>query len=443
MANSSIASSPPPKSCASARALLQFAKVMALALNLFITDTQSGDTLERSFERFPVRIGRNSLNDLCIEKPFVSQFHAALELTEDRRLFARDLGSTNGTVHRGERVPRDAVRDITAAPELTIGPITLRMEIVNRVAARAAPKTVLDGVVDGVLPPPLQREVAGPPGAEQPFLEQLTPYIQGYREAWAAVYGVLYDQLTRLPDPIRKNYLRRLAEESSSVRSEVDFQKLATYYGVNPQTLSEAGPAQAALAALGELAQSLMPGAPPPTDVPSVLALTRRLRDGLEVFLKCFVSLRDGHKEFAVGVLAQAGKERAPLVQAAPNAEALARVLFFADNVPDAALQLHDSFVDVMSHQVALLSGVMEGVKTLLRELSPERIEEELERKGKKSLFASRYEALWQAYGTRHADYASEDKETFLIIFGPQFSKAYAQSVGEALHKGPSASRKP
>ncbi|MEJ7735502.1 MAG: type VI secretion system-associated FHA domain protein [Polyangiaceae bacterium] len=85
-----------------------------------------------------------------------------------------------------------------------------------------------------------------------------------------------------------------------------------------------------------------------------------------------------------------------------------------------------------MSHQVALLNGVMEGVRSLLTQLSPKTLEDELDKKGKKTgLFSNKYEALWKAYEVRHGDYSGEDKETFLIIFGPQFSRAYAASAGE------------
>ena len=74
----------------------------------------------------------------------------------------------------------------------------------------------------------------------------------------------------------------------------------------------------------------------------------------------------------------------------------------------------------------------MEGVKSLLVKLSPKTIEAEFEKQGKKGgLFSNRYEALWKLYEVRHADYSGEDKETFLTIFGPQFSRAYAATAGE------------
>ena len=84
-----------------------------------------------------------------------------------------------------------------------------------------------------------------------------------------------------------------------------------------------------------------------------------------------------------------------------------------------------------MSHQVALLNGVMEGVKTLLDQLSPKAIEDDFDRRGKKTGSIREPSRPWKFYEERHDDYSGEDKQTFLIIFGPQFSKAYAASAGE------------
>jgi len=410
---------------------------MPVALLARVFDTQANQQFDVTFERFPVRVGRNQLNDLHLDRPYVSQFHAAIDV-RDRQIFIRDLGSTNGTVVAGHRLARDTPIEVTTSPEVTIGPIVIRMGLVEQAAKKrdaSAEGNVLDmGDVTGQgSAPRLARPKPIPPGGEDPFLRQLVPYIEAYRTAWGAVYRVVYDHLTRLPPELRTNYIKRLGLEHQQVVLEPDFQKIAQYYGVDPSTLGELGPSQAAMAALTELARTLAPGAKPPDDVPGILTFARRMRDTLEVFLKCFVSLRDGYQEFETEVLA---RDRTSVngdrVATAKDAKELGNVLLGPGGGPDAARQLYDIFVEVMSHQVALLNGVMEGVKTLLVQLSPRAIEDEMEKRGKRTgLFSNKYEALWKFYEDRHADYSGEDKQTFLIIFGPQFSRAYAASAGE------------
>lgn len=411
---------------------------MPVALVARVFDTQANQQFDVTFERFPVRIGRNQLNDLHIDRPYVSQFHAAIDI-RDKQIFVRDLGSTNGTVYQGRRLARDQPIEVTAAPEINIGPIVLRMGLVDQAAKKPASPNEGGNVLDmndgtgANTNAQLARPKPIPPGAEDPFIRQLVPYLEAYRTSWGAVYRVIYDHLTRLPPELRTNYLKRLGLEHGSVNLETDFQKIAQYYGVDPRTLGELSPPQAALAALAELSRTLVPGGKPPEDVPGILTFARRLRDTLEVFLKCFISLRDGYQEFQKEMLT---KDRDSVasdrVATAKDAKELGNVLLGPSGGPDAPRQLYDIFVEVMSHQVALLNGVMEGVKTLLDQLSPKAVEDDYEKKGRRTgLFSNKYEALWKFYEDRHGDYYGEDKQTFLIIFGPQFSKAYAASAGE------------
>jgi len=159
------------------------------------------------------------------------------------------------------------------------------------------------------------------------------------------------------------------------------------------------------------------------------------MRDAMRVFLKCFVSLRDGYQEFESEVLRRERFEKqGNFVGTARDHRELGRVLFAHEsNSEETTRQLHEIFVEVMTHQVAMMNGVMEGVKQLLQNLSPAAIEQSYERKGRRGgLFSNKYEGLWKEYQTMHGDYLGEDKETFLIIFGPQFSRAYAATTGEA-----------
>jgi type VI secretion system protein ImpI len=410
---------------------------MAVALVARVIDTQANQSFDVTYERFPVRIGRNQLNDLPIDRPYVSQFHAAIEV-RDKQIIAKDLGSTNGTVFSGRRMTRDTPIDITSSPELTIGPVIIRMQIADVAPKkREAPKdgTVLDFDQSGGAAAAWKEQQQKPiaPGAEDGYMRQLQPYIEAYRAAWVGVYRVIYDHLPRLQNDVRQNYLKRLAMEHPPIAAEQDFQKIAQYYGVNPGLFTEPNAASAAHAAMAELSRTLAPASKAIDSVEDVLMFAKRLRDVMEVFLKCFVSLRDGYQEFETEVLARdVQPEEGNHVEAAKDEKELGNVLLGGQGGPDAPRQLQTIFIDVMQHQVALINGVMEGVRTLLTKLSPKTIEEELEKRGKKGgLFSNKFEALWKAYEVAHGDYAGEQKETYMIIFGPQFSRAYARAAGD------------
>jgi type VI secretion system protein ImpI len=410
---------------------------MSVALTAQVVDTQSNQSFEAVYERFPVRIGRNQLNDLHVDRPYISQFHAAIEVS-GKQIWVKDLGSTNGTVYRGQKLVRDQPVDVTLTPDVQIGPILIRLRLEEMKAVSAAPiqtGSVLDMGTPAGAELLARRRRAVAPGQEDPFIHQLVPYIEAYRQSWANVYRLVYEHLTRLQPNIRTAYLKRLLIEHPAIAQESDFQKVAQYYGVPVQDWGELSTPTAAVAALVELARQLAPDTPPPDDPDKMLGFGRRLRDSMEVFLKCFVSLRDGYQEFEAEVLRKERfEEQGNLVGAAKDHVELGRVLFApSTNSEVTCHQLHELFVEVMTHQVALLNGVMEGVKQLLEKLSPGAIEMAYEQKGRKGgLFSNKYEGLWQAYRTVHGDYQGEDKETFLIIFGPQFSRAYAATTGEA-----------
>jgi type VI secretion system protein ImpI len=397
---------------------------MPVALMVRVLDTQANQHVDRTFEDSPVNIGRHPLNELHLDHPYLSQFHAAIEI-RDKRIFVRDLGSANGTVHADQRLPHDQPVEVTAAPEIILGPLVVRLSLVDQPTKQPVSPGKGDFDID------VKRGNPGakladlkpiPPAAEDALIRQLVPYIEAHRTSWGAVYRVIHDHVTRLPPELRTSYLKRLGREHPSLNLETDFQKLAQYFGVDPVTLGELSPPQASYAALAELARTLAPGSKPPEDVPEVLAFARRLRDTLEVFLKCSVALRDGYQELQKEMPSKDSESvNSNRVATAKDAKELGNVLLGPDGGPDAPRKLYDVFVEVMSHQVALLDGVTEGVKTLLECLSPKAIEDELEKGSRPiGLFSNKYEALWELYKERHGDYSGGTSKIFQRFFGPR-----------------------
>jgi predicted component of type VI protein secretion system len=97
----------------------------------------------------------------------------------------------------------------------------------------------------------------------------------------------------------------------------------------------------------------------------------------------------------------------------------------------DAPKAIEGIFADLMIHQMALLDGVMQGVRALLEELSPENIEKTLDEREPRgplglNLQVGRYKAMWETYRARFEE-LSEEKQAFTHIFGPEFTEAYRE----------------
>jgi predicted component of type VI protein secretion system len=104
-----------------------------------------------------------------------------------------------------------------------------------------------------------------------------------------------------------------------------------------------------------------------------------------------------------------------------------AALLDWREPAQDAVLAVENICADLVFQQVNLQQGALEGAQRLLSELSPQRIERELEEPRGRSalaLFSSRYRGLWEEYAARHQDLEAA-RERFAELFGPEFTGAY------------------
>jgi predicted component of type VI protein secretion system len=95
-------------------------------MSLEITVTIPGSTSNRTqtFVESPIRIGRNQLNDIPIDDPFVSEWHGMIRFDDEGISYA-DLGSTNGSVIEGVRLAKNAPTRLTAGSRILLGRIEL------------------------------------------------------------------------------------------------------------------------------------------------------------------------------------------------------------------------------------------------------------------------------------------------------------------------------
>jgi type VI secretion system protein ImpI len=194
-----------------------------------------------------------------------------------------------------------------------------------------------------------------------------------------------------------------------------------------------------ALQGLQELAASLVPGVPLDS-TGDIARFITKLHDALDAFCRSFIPLREGHAQFMSSLDLQRSRRRSLqrshaylAVEGARNPEALAAALLNPkDKSFDAPQAVEGILADLMLHQLAMLEGVMRGVRALLEELSPENIERQMGG----GLTLNRHKALWNKY-LEIFENVSEERQAFSLIFGPEFTAAYRQyrqTSGESPH---------
>jgi predicted component of type VI protein secretion system len=105
---------------------LQRLRRAAANMSLEITVKIPGSTSNRTltFLESPIRVGRNQLNDIAIDDPFVSEWHGTIRF-DDEGVTYSDLGSTNGSVIDSIRLAKNAPARLTAGSRILLGRIEL------------------------------------------------------------------------------------------------------------------------------------------------------------------------------------------------------------------------------------------------------------------------------------------------------------------------------
>jgi predicted component of type VI protein secretion system len=396
---------------------------------------------ERIAFGLPVRIGRNALNDCQILHGFVSDFHAALELVNNR-LCVRDLQSRNGVqTPSGEAIGRNGPYDISATGNtFVIGqyvtvhvdmferPDDLGARFSNTNGAILGNRAVLDSAPNGRDAPgpnPNWRPSAAPQGAPAPIPMpapaapvpwQPPPNLQ------ANAYGP--------PPPMPPRPMPAPGPAPAPAPMPMPLAPAGGGISRSTQHLSMSIEALA-LVGLRELASSFMPGVPLET-TGDVARLLTKLHDAIEVFCKTFIPLREGYAQFVSSMdLNRAVSQRslsrsvdAMRVQAARDpAELAAALLDWRSQNYDAPQVVESILADLMIHHVAVIEGVTRGVAALMEELSPQSIEEAERQNGSSALF-NKYKALWKVFETRHEELTNENRR-FEVVFGPDFASTY------------------
>jgi predicted component of type VI protein secretion system len=335
----------------------------------------SGRTL--TFSQSPVRIGRNHLNDIHLDDPFVSEWHGIVRF-DDATMAYFDLGSTNGSMIAGQRITKNVPVALSETSLISIGRIDLSFSLTGslRPAASTGPGN-LSGNTIGWGASALRK----PGGESQPGIPSLSS-LEARREEPRR-------EEPRREDPRREDPRRELAETPPPV-----------------------GP--------GSSLHALQPARAP--EVSSEATLRREKI--LQAFAEAFVGLKNGYEQFGSEVGVRTINGMTPLHRARTSREVLEYLEKPGIDVTAAIQNLISIFADFGIHHVAMMEAVTEGIRGTLQSLDPRANGLD----GSPGILSKgRYKELWKAYLERFDQVVNDDNELHAGIFGDEFARAYAR----------------
>jgi type VI secretion system protein ImpI len=380
------------------------APVAGAALIVEVLDTELGVRQKYTFERTPVRIGRSPLNDLPLDRPFVSHCHGVFHFDGASCNFV-DLGSTNGTFLASRQLPKNQPVAITQATPLVIGALELHVahgtssKVDTRASYAFRPSEIHDAWKPSAIP-----DVATAPVAAQPPMQELSRLVKQYRKSWDAVIGALIQQSSS--GAARQALAEELLAQCPELTQEVEFRRWLGTDRAAPQR------------------------SPEPTSRPPAAPAAGRASIVLERFAQTFLELRRGQRHFAaqVGVTSAANESLGGIDDAN---ELLRFLLEPSSSSEDRVDELSRAFADLMLHQVALLNAFQAGARELIAFLSPESLAKHV-RGGPAAWFRRllgrdpRLTSLQQ-----RVDDLAEDTALANLLMGRTFARAYASAMGQ------------
>ena len=400
-------------------------------LRVRIEDENHRSIGDHLLTKSPVRIGRNAMNDLALSSGYVSQWHCLVRFS-DMTLEYMDLGSTNGTSINGKRVQPCTPVMISEQDTIKIGPLLL---ILNLSDERPPGMVTID--TSTVTTGKAKETIVDPEAAlhyrqMRSITETIAAAYQTYRGSWKQVRATMEKALGTVTPTVRGQIAESLEKTCPDLRNEPEYSELMRTMGV---TEAGAGSVAGAMSELQRVAGQ-KPGTPANAGITiKQAALT------LEAFCSSFVELRCGLDQFSKDLAVRTFRSTTPIHTSKNGIEMLAYLLGDPGAENNKVGELKSAFADMMIHQVALISGVMEGVRGLLQRLSPAGVEEQLSKlpvhvgpfKVRDGMWPVSVLARWKAFVRMHQEFLEGDQEISAVLFGKEFARSYgAVAVSKA-----------
>lgn len=418
--------------------------MLALVINL--ENRKTGTREAFAFDSSPVRVGRNKLNELVIADDLVSQWHGLFRFDGNAVVYV-DLGSTNGTAIDGQRVARNLEVPLGPSSVMQIADYTLRFaraavpaESITRKPSSFMAAPSVDGAMvagrtvmfqAGALP---GQRVEADPRVVAEIVNQTQAVYGQYVQAAETMSRYLEHYLDQVPADRRAVTILALRERMAHFGRTRDFRRIAIKAGVLPEQLGdvdlEAWVKRVVFGSEDALASGTL------VDVQQSM---ERIGLVLESFAQAFVDLRGGHEQFLQDIGLRLHQEEGGLGSLRSSRGVLAYLLDWSADGQSRVDELNRAFADIALHQVGLINGVVEGVRSVLGGLLPEAVaglppatrsvEVREARSSAAGFFGGKAREWWRNYARKHAEL--EDGDRFARdIFGRAFATAYLTIMG-------------
>jgi predicted component of type VI protein secretion system len=419
----------------------------------------------RAFHESPVRIGRSPFASLRLREPFVSEWQAVVRFHGDRTTYL-DLGSKNPTRIDGRPIERNVEVEIDERTEVSIGTMRLRFQRLAMPANGFEPPrdeetsfvperflepepptgTVMVQEHAAAAPhkPPVSspnRTVAGMPPSPRPRMPAAQHGRDGhlgaahcaYRMAWTEFLTALKRDVEALPAAARIPRLHALRRRFPELVYEPGFRELAQQAGIDGLRLGHVDVEEW----LGRLC-----GTPAAVPAEHTAVTMERVGHLLELFAAAFIESRRAHQRARQKLALGHGQASTSLLQQSEDPHALLAYLLSSDpNARDRSQELRTSLADFAIHQIALLSAVVEGARSMLAQLEPRALAKlrepehaagvlEAESAARVWPFAAR--KLWHKFVVRHHDLTQTDHFA-RELFGREFMRRYHAIADSAI----------
>ncbi len=402
------------------------------SLKVIIENPSQHRVEERVFPRSPVRIGRTHLNDLVLDSAYVSQYHSVISF-DDEAIEYIDLGSTNGSLIDGAAVQPFAATSVRRGQKLGIGQLAL--SLMHTDLARSDPPAAAppkDGAATeigvGAVNDLRQAKAA---------VDAVKPVHAAYRAAWKKLREQLGASVAELAAPARTLLFAELAAAFPELAFEPEYRELRAKLG------SSLGDTDRSTHVI-KIAELLGLGTDAIDTTHGGKHFMENLAAVLDAFASSFVELRSGLDQFGDQVAVNTFSRETELHTAHDGRQVLAYLLGPEDDSDARVRELKGAFADIMIHQVALIAGITEGVRSLLKQLSPPNLAKSLREEPEKlgplrvrgGIWPLSVLGLWQRFKRMHAELVEEDHAVSTVLFGREFARSYG--AAKQRHGAPS-----